>query len=1045
MALAPVSFAAMEFKEADLTTVKNIVERTDASGLVAAKVNDKITENSKVSTAAASMAELTFADASITRMGANTQFSFQSKERLVKLEQGTVLIHTPPGNGGATVDCGGVTAAVSGTTFMASRDTSGNAMFVLLEGQGGLKVTVGGSSTIIRPGQAASVGTDAIQEAKSSSSSSDSGGGAQRPGSSAAADDKKAGGGGSSSGASGGGEGGGTPPPAAAPKIQVFEVDVKKVVSTTPLIVEFKNELPSAAKIEKTVEIQQAKVQEGKLEKLEVEVVAVKSKDGDPLVGAPKLEKEEMVVVNKKTETVAKSTAGGNLDIDTAAGPEAGGPAPDARPAPAPLAVAQNSPAPSTPTPPTAVSVVSQIANTAPPQPSPTSLDFTVSSGGVARATLDRATPQAAPVGLAVSSIPGLTLSPNSTTIPAGSATSGNFALSLVNPRAFFPGWDSSFGLNPLVLRATAGSFSDLETTSALWPRTAIENENPVRKATDISGAPAKVVAALDAYFYFDQRAPGITTGPASFFSAVSTALRNAFDASFAPTDLGIVWTASERTRGDEFLFYAAQSLQAHDLPSLGLDLRMQGSLTENISKVFFGSVVRAGGTSGNFGSSPWANTTGIYDPSNFGPPGTPNSLIGSWDEWTGSGLAAGNPAVVGDRWRTWNDEGGSPNNSDYLYFRINPLSGSRPTPSAIFLAGTDQVAASADLQVIGFSLTAAQARLEFFSAGSARIESSWFTDLAANAGLSSGWSWSDADVEDHTSFKVEAKERVILGASSSAAGTVTSTTASRSTPVTDADAEDKQVRIDTDTAAGGSAATPQSLAVVRSGDSLELRNVVIRGFAGAKLEGAAGRVLVSGTTMRDFKIKELAGLAVNTDAKIQMAAVDVGGNLAGTMQVAEGLPVDKQATGQMVNVAVDALNRRMEEVKLDANEVNLAANKIHIGADNLRTQISAQNLITLRANTVLMQNTFMTVMNNSGIINVYVRGVGGSLVNPTFGTMVADKLNFQGANTFKIGSLTFDVRDQATLDQALANRHINEITSPGVAPEVGRLNVIQM
>ena len=131
-------FAAMELKEADITTVKNIVERNEGSGAVPAKVNDKLRENSKVSTAAASMAELTFADSSITRMGANTQFSFQSKERLVKLDQGTILIHTPPGNGGATVDCGGVTAAVSGTTFMASHDTAGNVMFVLLEGQRGL-------------------------------------------------------------------------------------------------------------------------------------------------------------------------------------------------------------------------------------------------------------------------------------------------------------------------------------------------------------------------------------------------------------------------------------------------------------------------------------------------------------------------------------------------------------------------------------------------------------------------------------------------------------------------------------------------------------------------------------------------------------------------------------------------------------------------------------------------------------------------------------------------------------------------------------------
>lgn len=94
-----------------------MVEHDAGQGASPAKVNEKIAENSKVATAAASMAELTFGDSTITRMGANTSFSFQSKERLVKLDRGTVLINTPPGAGGATVDCGGVTGAVTGTTF----------------------------------------------------------------------------------------------------------------------------------------------------------------------------------------------------------------------------------------------------------------------------------------------------------------------------------------------------------------------------------------------------------------------------------------------------------------------------------------------------------------------------------------------------------------------------------------------------------------------------------------------------------------------------------------------------------------------------------------------------------------------------------------------------------------------------------------------------------------------------------------------------------------------------------------------------------------
>jgi hypothetical protein len=151
---------AVELKEAEITTIKNIVEHDSGTGPAPAKQSDMIHEKSKVSTEAASMAELTFGDSTITRMGANTMFSFQSKERLVKLDRGTVLINTPPGAGGATVDCGGVTGAVTGTTFLASRAGDGKVMFVLLEGSP-MKITSGGVVTTIKPGQVASVGVAA--------------------------------------------------------------------------------------------------------------------------------------------------------------------------------------------------------------------------------------------------------------------------------------------------------------------------------------------------------------------------------------------------------------------------------------------------------------------------------------------------------------------------------------------------------------------------------------------------------------------------------------------------------------------------------------------------------------------------------------------------------------------------------------------------------------------------------------------------------------------------------------------------------------------
>jgi hypothetical protein len=134
-------FAAKELKSGEFTVVKNQVEHSLGSSKSLAKTKDQVEEKSVVDTGAASLTELGFNDSSVLRLGSNTQFSFQSKERIIKLDKGTMLMNVPPGNGGITVDGGGVTGAVSGTTIMASRDEQGNFSFMVLEGQGGGKVT----------------------------------------------------------------------------------------------------------------------------------------------------------------------------------------------------------------------------------------------------------------------------------------------------------------------------------------------------------------------------------------------------------------------------------------------------------------------------------------------------------------------------------------------------------------------------------------------------------------------------------------------------------------------------------------------------------------------------------------------------------------------------------------------------------------------------------------------------------------------------------------------------------------------------------------
>ena len=391
-------FSATEFKDAEITTLKNIVEHDAGQGAAPAKVSEMIRENSKVTTAAASMAELTFGDSSITRIGANSVFSFQSKERLVKLDKGTALIHATPGNGGATVDCGGVTAAVSGSTFMASRSATGGAVFVLLESSGSLKVTTpGGQTAIILPGQAASTGT------------------------------------GPKSG------------------IQVFDVDVKKVMETTPLVGGFK-ELPSQAEINVVTEKQQAMIREGKIEVLGVEVVAT-GEDGDLLVGAPR-------------ERPEPGAGGDSLDVDTAAGGGEGpGGVAGAKPPPPPGAGTgmNTGPAQGPGVDSSFLSAQRKLAEAG--AQSPTQLNVTlpdgISEGTLQAGTISLNSPavQAVPVTLVSASGRNITFSfPEGSTIPVG-ATSIPFTFTVADDGYISNGGSVSA---PLSIRAFASNLSTL-------------------------------------------------------------------------------------------------------------------------------------------------------------------------------------------------------------------------------------------------------------------------------------------------------------------------------------------------------------------------------------------------------------------------------------------------------------------------------------------------------------------------------------------------------------------------------------------------------
>ena len=125
-----------------------------------ANVNEVVKAPDKVRTGPDSRAELTAPDQTITRIGANTVFSFEPSGRNIDLEQGNVLFHSPHGKGGGSIRSGGAAAAVLGTTLIVSSTGTGGFKVILLEGKGTVTLPNGqsvnltaGQLVFVLPGQ----------------------------------------------------------------------------------------------------------------------------------------------------------------------------------------------------------------------------------------------------------------------------------------------------------------------------------------------------------------------------------------------------------------------------------------------------------------------------------------------------------------------------------------------------------------------------------------------------------------------------------------------------------------------------------------------------------------------------------------------------------------------------------------------------------------------------------------------------------------------------------------------------------------------------
>jgi hypothetical protein len=143
------SLAAAELRESTLIQVVNEVKIAPAQATETdAKANDLVRAPDKIRTGAKSRAELKAADNTLTRLGANTVFSFEPSGRSLNLEKGSVLFHSPAGRGGGTIKSAGASAAVLGTTLVFAATADGGFKCVLLEGVGQITLPNGKSKKL---------------------------------------------------------------------------------------------------------------------------------------------------------------------------------------------------------------------------------------------------------------------------------------------------------------------------------------------------------------------------------------------------------------------------------------------------------------------------------------------------------------------------------------------------------------------------------------------------------------------------------------------------------------------------------------------------------------------------------------------------------------------------------------------------------------------------------------------------------------------------------------------------------------------------------
>nr|MBA2622238.1 FecR domain-containing protein [Chthoniobacterales bacterium] len=159
---AAASLHAGPLTEARINKIINEVSVVQPDAEHPARLNEVVTEEVGVKTGVKSRSELLFQDNTLTRIGAESYFSFKPGTRDITLQQGTMLLQVPKGLGGAKIRTAAVTAAITGTTILL--ENVPNKMIKVLVLEGSLRLSVNGTidrSVLLLPGKMVTMPPDA--------------------------------------------------------------------------------------------------------------------------------------------------------------------------------------------------------------------------------------------------------------------------------------------------------------------------------------------------------------------------------------------------------------------------------------------------------------------------------------------------------------------------------------------------------------------------------------------------------------------------------------------------------------------------------------------------------------------------------------------------------------------------------------------------------------------------------------------------------------------------------------------------------------------